>query len=47
MAKSGMTILKDFNSLNQVGIHESRKKRERKIEEMEKRKSPSLQKKAN
>lgn len=31
LAKSQVMILKDFNSLNQVGIHESRKKRERKI----------------
>lgn len=26
LAKSRVMILKDFNSLNQVGIHESRKK---------------------
>lgn len=43
-----MMILKDFNSLNKIGMHDSRKKRERKgKEDMEKRKSPFLRKKAN
>ena len=33
LAKSRMMILKDFNSLNKIGMHDSRKKREGKGKE--------------